>query len=116
MDRFFTVLNAELHNLYGPTEAAIDVTAWQCRSDNLDPIVPIGRPIANTQVYILDADGATGSARSGRVSCILAERDLARGYLNRPELTAERFVPDPFSDQPGARLYRTEIGCVGCRR
>jgi amino acid adenylation domain-containing protein len=56
-DRFFDVLpDAELHNLYGPTEAAIDVTAWECRPDDTLPVVPIGRPIANTTIDILDAD------------------------------------------------------------
>src|SRR5204862_78202 len=52
--RFFERLRAELHNLYGPTEAAVDVTYWACRRDDARSIVPIGRPIANTQIYILD--------------------------------------------------------------
>ncbi|OXM65719.1 non-ribosomal peptide synthetase/MFS transporter [Amycolatopsis vastitatis] len=96
----------ELHNLYGPTEAAIDVSHWHCRPDLLDGLtrVPIGRPIDNIRLYVLDADrrlvppGTPGELHIGGVG-------VARGYLNRPELTAERFVPDPF--EPGARLYRT---------
>ncbi|WP_236186684.1 AMP-binding protein, partial [Pseudomonas juntendi] len=92
----------ELHNLYGPTEAAVDVSAWHCTSapDN----TPIGKPIANTTLYILDdqqqpvPQGVAGELYIGGVQ-------VARGYLNRAELTAERFIDDPFV--PGARLYRT---------
>ncbi|HEX6292477.1 MAG TPA: amino acid adenylation domain-containing protein [Herpetosiphonaceae bacterium] len=109
-DHFFTRLHAELHNLYGPTEAAVDVTAWACQPDHPLPIVPIGRPIANTQIYLLDPHvqpvpvGVPGELHIGGVQ-------LARGYLHRPDLTAERFIPDPFSQtgypQGGARLYKT---------
>ncbi|MFZ6659140.1 amino acid adenylation domain-containing protein, partial [Undibacterium sp. TJN19] len=97
---------ASLHNLYGPTEAAIDVTYWECRAgEDLDR-VPIGRPIANTQMYILDAGrhlvptGVAGEIYIGGAG-------VARGYLHRPALTAERFVADLLSEQPGARMYRT---------
>jgi amino acid adenylation domain-containing protein len=105
-DRFFGRLGAELHNLYGPTEAAVDVTAWACDPESDLPFVPIGKPVANTQIHILDEDmrpvpiGTAGELYIGGVQ-------VGRGYLNRPELTAERFVHDPFSDEPGARLYRT---------
>jgi amino acid adenylation domain-containing protein len=104
--RFFERLNAELHNLYGPTEAAVDVTYWRCRPDGEQAIVPIGRPIANTQIYILDAHlqpvpiGVAGELHIGG-------RGLARGYLNRLELSAEKFIRDPFSSDPAARLYKT---------
>ncbi|VWC77821.1 non-ribosomal peptide synthetase [Burkholderia lata] len=97
--------NATLVNLYGPTEAAIDVSHWTCGPDDANAVaVPIGHPIANLQLHVLDAAwqpvpaGATGEL-------YLAGAGLARGYLGRPALTAERFVPDPFV--PGARMYRT---------
>ncbi|MDF5726641.1 MAG: amino acid adenylation domain-containing protein [Rhizonema sp. PD38] len=105
-EQFFTRLKCELYNLYGPTEAAIDVTYWQCESGNHRKIVPIGRPIANTQIYILNAHlqpvstGTSGEIYIGGIS-------LARGYLTHPILTAEKFIPNPFSNEPGARLYKT---------
>ncbi|WP_437779136.1 amino acid adenylation domain-containing protein [Sorangium sp. So ce1097] len=105
--RFFERLeHAELHNLYGPTEASIDVTSWACRRGDTSASVPIGFPIANTQIYLLDRHGqlvppgVAGELHIGGVG-------LARGYHQRPDLTAERFVPDPFGAAPGARLYRT---------
>ncbi len=105
-ERFFARIDAELHNLYGPTEASIDVTYWQCQRDNQQRVVPIGRPIANTQIYLLDATmqpvpiGAAGELYIGGVG-------VARGYLNRAELTKECFVADPFSSDNEARLYRS---------
>jgi amino acid adenylation domain-containing protein len=109
--KFFNKLGTvELHNLYGPTEAAVDVTYWRCQQDSDLPVVPIGRPVANTQMYILNKwmrpmpIGVPGELHIGGVQ-------VARGYLNRPELTAEKFVPDPFSSQTGARLYKTGDLC-----
>jgi amino acid adenylation domain-containing protein len=103
--QFHRTLECELHNLYGPTEAAIDVTAWACLAADLSASVPIGRPIWNTQTYVLDAAlrpvplGVPGEL-------YLAGEGLARGYLNRPGLTAERFIANPF-DARGRRMYRT---------
>ncbi len=97
-------LGARLHNLYGPTEASVDVTAWHCRVG--DTAVPIGRPIENIQVYVVDDQlalapwGVPGELVIGGVG-------LAQGYLARPDLTARAFVPDPLGGRPGARLYRT---------
>jgi amino acid adenylation domain-containing protein len=96
----------ELHNLYGPTEAAVDVTAWKCGAGMEAASVPIGRPIANTQIYILGARGEPVPVDvAGEV--FIGGVQVGRGYLNRPELTAERFVADPFSADPGARMYKT---------
>ncbi|MBX8531240.1 amino acid adenylation domain-containing protein [Pseudomonas cichorii] len=96
----------ELHNLYGPTEAAIDVTSWQCLPNDEGDSVPIGRPIANIQIYILDPHGQpTPVGVAGEIN--IGGVGVARGYLNLPELSAERFVRDPFSSDPDARLYKT---------
>ncbi|GFG72068.1 non-ribosomal peptide synthetase [Mycolicibacter senuensis] len=105
-DSFFAALPAELYNLYGPTEAAIDVTHFHCMRGVSEPIIPIGRPIANIAIHLLDAVGnpvpvgVAGELYIGGVG-------VARGYLNRPEATAAAFGDDPFSTVPGALLYRT---------
>ncbi|MGH8793949.1 MAG: amino acid adenylation domain-containing protein, partial [Stackebrandtia sp.] len=94
--------SARLHNLYGPTEASIDVLHHPCVDPAIDA-VHIGKPIDNTQVYVLNAAGRQLPAYAiGEL--YLGGAGLARGYLNRPELTAERFVDNPFGD---GRLYRT---------
>ena len=99
-------LAAELHNLYGPTETAIDVTAWTCGRDTDLARIPIGKPIANAAIHVLDTSlqpvppGVAGELYIGGIG-------VGRGYLARPGLTAERFVPDPFATVPGSRLYRT---------
>lgn len=101
-------IGCPLHNLYGPTEAAVDVTQWTVRLGPEPHSIPIGKPIANTRIHILDDQmrrvpiGVPGELYIGGVN-------LARGYVNRPELTAERFVGNPFAGEPGesARLYRT---------
>lgn len=101
--RFFEQSAAKLHNLYGPTEAAIDVSYWECDKNSALSIVPIGRPIANTQLYILDEKGEpTPIGVAGELH--IGGIQVARGYYNRPELTAEKFIPNPFAS---GRLYRT---------
>ena len=97
---------AELHNLYGPTEAAVDVSSWTCERGIRRKTVPIGRPIANLRLHVLDRNlqpapaGVPGELMVGGVG-------LARGYWGRPDQTADRFIPDPVSGEPGQRLYRT---------
>jgi amino acid adenylation domain-containing protein len=110
VERAFARLAAEVENLYGPTEAAVDVTRWGCRRGVRETSVPIGRPIANIEMYVLDEGlrpvpiGVSGELYIGGVG-------LARGYRGRAELTAERFIPHPYSRQQGERLYRTgDIG------
>lgn len=94
-----------LWNLYGPTEAAIDVSVWPCRPEDGSQTPPIGQPIWNTQLYILDnmleplAHGVVGEL-------YIAGTNLARGYLGRSGLTAQRFIACPFSAK-GMRMYRT---------
>jgi amino acid adenylation domain-containing protein len=103
---FFRVSQAELHNLYGPTEAAVDATSWACEWAGRRGKVPIGRPVSNTRIHVVDRGlravpvGVPGELLIGGVQ-------VGRGYLARPELTAARFVPDPISGEAGARLYRT---------
>ena len=104
--RFHQRSKAKLYNVYGPTETIIDSAYWLCESARDDSIIPIGRPIPNAQMYIVDdllqpvPIGVAGNLHIGGVG-------LARGYLNRPDLTAEKFIPNPFSAEPGARLYKT---------
>ncbi|GIJ19742.1 non-ribosomal peptide synthetase [Micromonospora lutea] len=112
-DRVLDSSDADLHNLYGPTEAAIDVTWWDCRREPRTPVVPIGRPIANTQVHLLDEQGRLVPLGARGEICLGGD-NLARGYLGRPELTAERFVENTVDPARGPRLYRT--GDLGRRR
>ena len=106
--RFFAALpHAELHNLYGPTEAAVDVMSWPCTPADAARAVPIGRPIANTRIYIVDRRGDQLSPARIPGELHIGGVQVGRGYLGRPALTAATFVPDPFSSEPGARLYRT---------
>ncbi len=94
----------ELWNLYGPTEATVWATLQRVQTGQA--AVPIGWPIANTEVYVLDEQGRQSGVDSpGEIH--LGGAGLARGYLDRPELTAERFIRHPFDSRPGARLYRT---------
>ena len=103
-ERFHQTVSAELHNLYGPTEAAVDVSYWQTKPGDRRQPVPIGAPVWNTRLYVLDEQlralpaGVTGEL-------YLAGRQLARGYLGREDLTEERFIPDPFVS--GERMYKT---------
>ena len=93
-------------NEYGPTETVVGCSIYETTVMSSAPVLPIGRPIANTELYILDAHGnpvAVGVAGELHI----AGHGLARGYLNRPDLTADKFIPNPFATQPGARMYRS---------
>jgi amino acid adenylation domain-containing protein len=105
-ERAMAQLGVELLNLYGPTECTVDATHRRCRPGEEWRVVPIGLPLENVRVHVLDEalqplpPGAGGELYAGGVC-------LARGYAGRPDLTADRFVPDPWSALPGERLYRT---------
>src|SRR5947207_13275932 len=97
-----------LINEYGPTESVVGCCVYEVAEADADTgAVPIGRPIVNTQLYILDERlepvplGVAGELYISGVG-------LARGYLNQGDLTAERFIPNPFSQQPGCRLYQSK--------
>ena len=105
-NRFFKCLDTELHNLYGPTEAAIDVSYWACQRDWNNAAIPIGRAISNTELYILDAYLNPVPIGVAGELCI-AGAGLARGYHRQPALTSERFIANPFGEDPGTRCYRT---------
>ena len=98
--------NIPLLNMYGLTETTVTSTIYKLEGDQDEIAFPIGRPIANTQMYVLDADmqpvpeGVNGEIYIGGAG-------LGRGYLNRPELTADKFIPNPFGIETGARLYKT---------
>jgi amino acid adenylation domain-containing protein len=98
-------IGRNFYNAYGPTETTVCAAMELC-SESLASHPPIGRPLTNTRLYVLDRAlqpvpvGVAGELHIGGLS-------LARGYLNRPELTAEKFIPDPFATEPGQRLYKT---------
>ena len=101
-------LGIRIANLYGPTEATIDAAVWVCPANEDDdpPLIPLGRPISNTRIYILDGHGEpVPIGVAGEI--YIGGAGVARGYLNQPELTAERFLADPFAGEADARMYKT---------
>src|SRR5689334_12408774 len=104
-DRFYSQTNAKLYNLHGPTAASRAVTYLVCEPDGEERVIPIGRPMSNVKIYILDKQlqpvpiGVAGELHIGGVA-------PGRGYLKRPDLTADKFIPDAFGEQ-GERLYKT---------
>jgi amino acid adenylation domain-containing protein len=104
--KFFEKVRASLYNLYGPAEAAIHVTCWDCQRNSRLRTVPIGKPIANTSIYILDKylnplpQGIPGELYIGGIH-------VSRGYLNRPQLNEEKFIKNPFDQENKSHLYKT---------
>ncbi|MGD9855339.1 MAG: amino acid adenylation domain-containing protein, partial [Planctomycetaceae bacterium] len=109
VSRFFRLLSVPLINLYGPTEASIDATSWMCEPLSVSASVssvPIGRPVANMQAYVVDSSRRPLPVGVPGELC-LGGAGLARGYLNQPQLTAEKFVNLPFLAEDRARVYLT---------
>jgi iturin family lipopeptide synthetase A len=96
-------ISAKLENLYGPTEATVYASYYSCGSQSYPVPIPIGKPLGNTHLYILNEQQRL--VPPGKMGELYLAGGLSRGYLNRPDLTGERFFPDPFF--PGARMYRT---------
>ena len=95
-----------LVNEYGPTEATVWAAAYSIKTPVVEGLVPIGYPIPNTTIYLLDSDGEpVPGGRSGEL--YIGGPGVTRGYLGQPRLTAEKFVPDPFGSDPGERLFRS---------
>ncbi|HEY2232580.1 MAG TPA: amino acid adenylation domain-containing protein, partial [Candidatus Angelobacter sp.] len=96
-----------LFNEYGPTETVVGCCCYATPACNVGHgAIPIGQPIRNTRLYVLDADmNPVAAGLAGEL--FIGGTGVARGYFDRPDLTAERFIADPFSEEPGARLYRT---------
>ncbi|KAF9282298.1 hypothetical protein BGZ68_006084 [Mortierella alpina] len=100
------VPNGRIINQYGPTETTVAATSWTCLERNLNEFAPIGRPLANKTIYLLDSNhrpvplGAVGEI-------FIGGKGIARGYLNQPDLTAERFLQDPYSGDSISRMYKT---------
>ncbi|PHM60827.1 Amino acid adenylation [Xenorhabdus stockiae] len=104
-ESILTFPSVEFFNEYGPTEATVWASVYRCKPDESSP-VPIGRPISNTRIYLLDTHGQP--VPIGAVGEIyIGGAGVARGYLNRPELTAKHFLPDPFADTSDARMYKS---------
>ncbi len=105
LERYTRTLSAPLYNGYGPTETTIACTFWRC-VPRADGRVPVGRPISDTQVHIFDEK--LQPVPPGEIGEIcIGGAGVAHGYWNRAELTAERFVPDPYSGSPQAQIYRS---------
>jgi surfactin family lipopeptide synthetase A len=107
VDAHYRLLSqASLFNEYGPTEATVWSSVYECEPGETEPAVPIGRPIANTQLYVLDQNlQPVPTGVSGEL--YIGGEGVARGYINRPDLTDLSFIPNPFAPESGRKLYRT---------
>ncbi|MFZ4734273.1 MAG: non-ribosomal peptide synthetase, partial [Pirellulales bacterium] len=110
MERFLGRSDAELVNVYGPTEATVWATAWVCRRSERAEMPPIGHPLDNVRCYVLDA-GCRPVPVGTVGELFIGGAQLAIGYHHRPDLTAARFLPDPFLPGSGERMYRTGDVC-----
>jgi amino acid adenylation domain-containing protein len=106
LKRYFAIMSADIYNICGPTETAVDALAWKCERNDHHRSVPVGRPVINNQIYILDGDGEPVPIGVGG-EIYIGGVGVGRGYLNRPELTATQFLADQFRSEAGARLYRS---------
>jgi len=97
---------SELSNLYGPTEAAVDVSYWRCERGEGGTKVPIGRPIGNIKLYVLD-EGLEAVPAGVKGELMISGVGVGRGYYKRPEVTAEKYIPDGIGGRAGERVYRT---------
>ena len=104
--KFYRIIQADLINLYGPTEAAVDVTYWRCQKNTESSVIPIGKPIDNVEIYILD-ESLRQVKNQDEGELYIAGICLAKGYLNRTDLTNEKFIKNIFSDDPHAKMYKT---------
>ena len=100
--------DVQIVNCYGPTESTVMACCYQVKRDRPATSVPIGRPLSNTRLYVINATQPAGVGERGEL--FIGGHGLGRGYHNRPDLTADRFLPDPYGPQPGGRLYRTGDG------
>lgn len=106
VQKVFDKLDVEVHNLYGPTEASVEVTKWQCKKDDLTNGIPIGKPVANTKLYILDEN--LNQLPIGLIGELyIAGAQVANGYLNKEDLTHERFVDNIFTESITNKMYKT---------
>jgi amino acid adenylation domain-containing protein len=112
-DHYRAAPHVPLFNEYGPTEATVWSAVHRCRPEEQGPIAPIGRPIRNVEIYVVRDERMLRTKPGEMGEIYIGGAGIARGYVGQPALTADRFIPDPFSRRHGARLYRTgDLGAL----